>query len=74
MTAMQERSAELGGTCTVAPAPAGGTRVWARLPVHVQRIVMSAGEFSVLIAEDHPVFRDGLKALIASLRRRRRHR
>ena len=28
---------------------------------------MSAGEFSVLIAEDHPVFRDGLKALIASL-------
>ena len=28
---------------------------------------MTAGEFSVLIAEDHPVFRDGLKSLIASL-------
>ena len=28
---------------------------------------MTAGEFSVLIAEDHPVFRDGLKALVASL-------
>jgi signal transduction histidine kinase len=36
VTAMQERSAELGGTCTVAPAPAGGTRVWAWLPVHPQ--------------------------------------
>ena len=28
---------------------------------------MSANEFSVLIAEDHPVFRAGLKSLIASL-------
>ena len=28
---------------------------------------MSAGEFSVLIAEDHPVFRHGLKALIGAL-------
>ena len=36
VTAMHERSAELGGTCTVASAPAGGTRVWARLPVNNQ--------------------------------------
>jgi signal transduction histidine kinase len=36
VTAMQERSAELGGTCTVAPAPAGGTRVCARLPLPVR--------------------------------------
>ena len=30
---MQERAAELGGICVVEPAPTGGTRVLARLPV-----------------------------------------
>jgi signal transduction histidine kinase len=33
LTAMRERAAELGGTCTVEPAPTGGTRVLALLPV-----------------------------------------
>ena len=36
VTAIQERSAELGGICTVASAPPGGTRVWARLPLPAQ--------------------------------------
>ncbi len=33
LTAMRERAAELGGTCTVEAAPAGGTRVLAHLPL-----------------------------------------
>jgi signal transduction histidine kinase len=33
MSSMAERAAELGGTCTVAPDPEGGTRVLARLPL-----------------------------------------
>jgi signal transduction histidine kinase len=30
---MQERAAELGGTCVVEPGMEGGTRVHARLPL-----------------------------------------
>ena len=33
MSSMQERAAEIGGSCTVAPGPDGGTVVRARLPV-----------------------------------------
>lgn len=33
MVSMRERAEEIGGTCTVAPGPAGGTLVLARLPV-----------------------------------------
>jgi signal transduction histidine kinase len=33
LTAMRERAAELGGTCVVEPAPLGGTRVLACLPI-----------------------------------------
>ncbi|MQY02775.1 sensor histidine kinase [Actinomadura macrotermitis] len=33
MSSMRERAAELGGTCTVEPAPEGGTLVRARLPL-----------------------------------------
>ena len=32
LASMRERAAELGGSCVVEPAPAGGTRVYARLP------------------------------------------
>jgi signal transduction histidine kinase len=30
---MRERAAELGGSCRIEPAPGGGTRVLARLPL-----------------------------------------
>ncbi|WP_415098815.1 sensor histidine kinase [Micropruina sp.] len=33
ITAMRERAAELGGTCTVAERPGGGTLVRAVLPI-----------------------------------------
>ena len=33
LTSMQERAAELGGRCTVAPAPTGGTVVRVRIPL-----------------------------------------
>ena len=33
LTSMRERAAELGGTCSVEPAPGGGTRVRAHLPL-----------------------------------------
>jgi signal transduction histidine kinase len=33
LSSMRERAAELGGTCEVGPAPGGGTRVAARLPI-----------------------------------------
>jgi signal transduction histidine kinase len=33
LSSMRERAAELGGTCTIEPAPAGGTRVQAQLPL-----------------------------------------
>jgi signal transduction histidine kinase len=33
LASMQERATELGGTCLIATRPAGGTRVFARLPV-----------------------------------------
>ena len=33
LSSMRERAEELGGTCGVEPAPTGGTRVLARLPL-----------------------------------------
>jgi signal transduction histidine kinase len=33
LTSMRERAAELGGTCLIEPAPGGGTRVSAHLPL-----------------------------------------
>jgi signal transduction histidine kinase len=33
LSSMRERAAELGGTCTIGPRDAGGTRVHAALPV-----------------------------------------
>jgi two-component system NarL family sensor kinase len=33
LASMRERAAELGGSCTIQPGPAGGTRVLARFPL-----------------------------------------
>jgi signal transduction histidine kinase len=37
MNSMHERAEKLGGTCEVTSAPAGGTRVLARLPLPAAR-------------------------------------
>ena len=53
---------------------AGGTRVWARLPLRrgTGRADDRVAEpIRVLVADDHPAFRDGLRALLGD---RRRHR
>ena len=43
---MRERTAELGGSCTIEPAPGGGTRVLARLPMpaHENDLPSAQGE------------------------------
>ena len=33
LSSMRERAAEVGGSCVVGPAPGGGGRVLARLPI-----------------------------------------
>ena len=53
VASIRERAAELGGTCEVASAAGGGTRVFARLP-------LPAYVMRVLVADDHPLFRAGL--------------
>jgi signal transduction histidine kinase len=35
LLSMQARAAEVGGSCTIQPAPTGGVRVLARLPILV---------------------------------------
>ena len=41
LSSMRERAEGLGGTCTVAARPGGGTRVEARLPLAVEMEVAS---------------------------------
>jgi signal transduction histidine kinase len=41
---MRERAEELGGTCLVEALPAGGTRVWARLPLLAEEDATTAGD------------------------------
>jgi signal transduction histidine kinase len=38
LTSMRERTAELGGTCLIEPAPGRGTRIHARLPLHDENV------------------------------------
>ena len=63
LNSMRERAAELGGTCVVEPAPSGGTRVLARLPLPrsepegeyaAQRQRTPNGSSSDNRSEDHP--------------------
>jgi signal transduction histidine kinase len=44
LTSMRERAEELGGTCLVEALPAGGTRVWARLPLLAEEDATTAGD------------------------------
>jgi signal transduction histidine kinase len=44
LTSMHERTAELGGTCEIEPAPGSGTTIRARLPLHQEINPESAQE------------------------------
>ena len=65
---MKERAAEVGGTCEIGSRAGGGTLVTASLPRHA-----SGGDclmnppIRILIADDHPLFRAGLRALLDSV-------
>jgi signal transduction histidine kinase len=43
LLSMRERALELGGSCRVEPAPGGGTRVIARLPLSPEAPPLAAG-------------------------------
>ena len=58
---MRERVAELGGDLVIEPNLPRGTRIAARLPVREATVTEP---IRVLIADDHPLFRDGLIALL----------
>ena len=64
LTAMRERATELGGSFRVCRREQGGTLVTARLPV-------GGAVIRVVLVDDHPVFRHGLRALLGCGRRRR---
>ncbi len=57
---MRERAVELGGTCEAVRGALGGTRVEARIPVGCEMM-------RLIIADDHPVFRQGLRALLGAV-------
>jgi DNA-binding NarL/FixJ family response regulator/signal transduction histidine kinase len=77
LISMRERAAELGGSCEAGPDPGGGGRVTATLPLIPpggtagpcpgggERAM--TGDIRVVIADDHPVVRDGLSALLSSV-------
>jgi len=66
LSSMHERAAELGGTCEVAPI----TRRWharARAPASARSWGEAVTPIRILVADDHALFRDGLRALFLSL-------
>ena len=65
---MQERAAELGGSCEITSTPGAGTIVAARLPRYAPERGRRLSEpIRILIADDHPLFRAGLRSLLESV-------
>ena len=69
LSSMKERAVELGGRLTIQPGEPSGTCVTAQIPIdrELWRTDESMEPLTVLIADDHPVFRKGLRALLASM-------
>ena len=64
----RERAAEFGGTCEIERSSSVGTRGFARLPlvgpdVQWGRVM---DKLRVLISDDHPLFRDGMRGLLST--------
>ena len=67
LRSIRERAEELGGRTEIVCPPAGGTLVRAWLPMStVAEETPMTDAVRVLIADDHPVFRDGLASLLAT--------
>jgi DNA-binding NarL/FixJ family response regulator/signal transduction histidine kinase len=65
MDIMGERAQELGGSLQVLSAPGQGTRILVRLPdQHPQASSPRVSGLRVVLADDHPLFRDGLRNLL----------
>ena len=65
---MKERAAEVGGTCEIGDRTGGGTLVVASLPrLAGSRYRLMNSPIRILIADDHPLFRAGLRALLESV-------
>ena len=67
LQAMQERAAELGGSCEITsrPAPARSSR--RDCPATPEREARVSRPIRILIADDHPLFRAGLRSLLESV-------
>ena len=68
LISMRERTEELGGRCTVRRLAGGGTLVRALLPFQAEKEVppkrrrgSMKDTVRVLIADDHPLFREGMR-------------
>jgi DNA-binding NarL/FixJ family response regulator/two-component sensor histidine kinase len=74
LVAMRQRIEDLAGTLRVESEPGGGTAIAARVPAGGAAPASSGGSVRVsgdapirlLIADDHPVVRDGLSGMFAS--------
>ena len=64
---MRERAEELGGSCAIEARPEGGTLVVARY--RSWRTIMNPANepIRILIADDHPIFRFGMRTLLTAL-------
>jgi PAS domain S-box-containing protein len=66
-TIMRDRIASIGGRLQVISAPGQGTRLIISIPIAPEPTLPStASDMRVVLADDHPLFRDGLRNLLIS--------
>lgn len=65
---MRERAELVGGTVTYKSQPGGGTRVMVRMPRLLSPLASDPTTYAwrVLLVDDHPLFRDGLRTLLTA--------
>ena len=64
---MRDRAAEIGGRLDTISAPGRGTRVLVTFPLpQIAQSDRRLGHIRVLLADDHPLYRDGLRNLLSA--------